>query len=572
MKNTFKIISIVLITGLLASSCIEETFPKGSTLTKDQIEQSEEALTYMMSGVPTALTSANAAGYYTTYGWQGDFGVPALHYALETMLEDFTLTGEMGYFWFPHWMQNNAQGSDYIYAAYFWYSYYPWIKLVNDIIGVIGEVDDNTPEETRRILGQAYAYRAMFYLDMARLYEPKPNKYLKIDESIIGLTVPIVTEKTTEEMSKQNGRATREEMYQFILSDLSYAEEYLKNAPESYTAPGPCAVYGMFARAYLELGATYSDATFDTPQTPSPEIWDMTSQKAYEEAARYARKVIDAGKHMPLTQAEWEDAQTGFNDGSSNNAWIWGLTVSAENVSNLIAHVAHRSCEAIYGYATLFKLSVNKALYSQINEEDFRKHSWYDPDLDYSYQLAGSAEEQYSFIYGSPYNYPATKYMSLKFRPAGGNVMDYTVGNCADYCLMRIEEMYFIEMEAELGKGNIGKARELLNAFMQEHRYSSYDCTYKTLTVDAYLKEMMLQKRIEFWGEGILFYDYKRLNMGITRGYEGTNVPSTARFNCEGRSPQWNIVLTRGEFQSNSGIIHPDDNNPDPTGKLELWQ
>ena len=60
--------------------------------------------------------------------------------------------------------------------------------------------------------------------------------------------------------------------------------------------------------------------------------------------------------------------------------------------------------------------------------------------------------------------------------------------------------------------------------------------------------------------------------MGITRGYEGTNVPSTARLNCEGRSPQWNIVLTRGEFQSNSGIKHPDDNNPDPTGKIELWQ
>ena len=47
MKNTFKIISIVLITGLLASSCIEETFPKGSTLTKDQI-LSEVALSVPM--------------------------------------------------------------------------------------------------------------------------------------------------------------------------------------------------------------------------------------------------------------------------------------------------------------------------------------------------------------------------------------------------------------------------------------------------------------------------------------------------------------------------------------------
>lgn len=572
MKNIFKTIFITLAAAVLFTSCIEETFPKGSTLTKDQLEQSEEALSFMMNGVPTALSSANAAGYYTTYGWQGDFGIAALHFALETMLEDVTLTGEMGYFWFPHWYQNNAQGSDYIYAAYFWYSYYPWIKLVNDIIGLVGEVNDDTAEDTKQILGQAHAYRAMFYLDMARLYEPKPNKYLKIDDSIIGLTVPLVTEKTTEEMSKNNPRVTREELYQFIISDLTLAAEYLKKASERYTSPGLNAVYGLLARTYLELGATYSDPTFSVNQTPSPEVWDMTSEKAYTEAAKYARKVIDSGKFSPLTQSEWENPQTGFNDGTSNNAWIWGLTVSAENVSNLIAHVAHRSCEALYGYANLFQLSINKALYTQIPEDDFRKYSWYDPDLDYNYQLAGSGTMQGNYFVYSGYGFVPNKLMSLKFRPGDGNVLDYTVGNAADYCLMRIEEMYFIEMEATLATKGLGAAQELLNNFMQTYRYSTYQCDNKTLTADAYLNEMMLQKRIEFWGEGILFYDYKRLNMGITRGYEGTNVPSTARLNCEGRSPQWNIVLTRGEFQSNSGIKHPDDNNPDPTGKIELWQ
>lgn len=87
---------------------------------------------------------------------------------------------------------------------------------------------------------------------------------------------------------------------------------------------------------------------------------------------------------------------------------------------------------------------------------------------------------------------------------------------------------------------------------------------------DAFIKEMLFQKRVEFWGEGILIYDYKRLNQGITRGYEGTNMPGAARFNCKGRSPQWNLVITRGEFQSNTGIT-PALNNPDPTEKLELW-
>ena len=563
MKNIFKI-SLILTAAVMLTSCIEETFPKGSTVTKEQLESSDGALNYMLSGIPAAMMNAGTAGFASTYGYHGDFGISAIHLATESMLEDIAVLGEMGYYWFGSYYQNSSQGSDYIWCAFFWNQYYKWIKLVNEIINVVGE--DISSKDVRNILGQAYAYRAMYYIDLARLYEPKPNKLVNPSAAILGKTVPIIKEDTTEEDAKNNPRADREEMYQFILSDLKKAEEYLKDGLNSYTSPGLTAVYGLYARAYIELGATYAEMG-------NPTTWDMTSEKAYTEAARYARKAINMNLHSPLTQSQWEDPKSGFNDGSANRSWIWGLTVSSENLSNLIANVAHRSCEAIYGYAVWTKLGVNQSLYNQINDEDFRKHSWYDPDLDYSYRFAGSADEQYGFVYGSMYNYPAEKYESIKFRPADGNVMDYTVGNCADWPLMRIEEMYFIEMEANLYlEGGLEKARELLNDFMQEYRYSSYDCTVMTLSEAAFIKEMMLQKRIEFWGEGILFFDYKRLNQGITRGYSGTNVPATATFNTDGRSPQWNIVITRGEYQSNKGIKHPDDNNPDPTEKLTLWQ
>ena len=81
------------------------------------------------------------------------------------------------------------------------------------------------------------------------------------------------------------------------------------------------------------------------------------------------------------------------------------------------------------------------------------------------------------------------------------------------------------------------------------------------------IKEMMLQKRIEFWAEGVLFFDYKRLDRGITRYYEGSNHPSMWAFNTTGRSPQWNFVINRGEFQANTGIDE-STNNPDPSGLL----
>ena len=82
---------------------------------------------------------------------------------------------------------------------------------------------------------------------------------------------------------------------------------------------------------------------------------------------------------------------------------------------------------------------------------------------------------------------------------------------------------------------------------------------------------MLFQKRIEFWGEGILIFDYKRLDQGYIRGYKGTNFPSSARFNIDGRSPQWNLVIPRTEYLYNKGIDE-SKNNPDPTGKLPEWK
>ena len=567
MKNILKITFTILAVTLL-SGCIKETFPKGSTVTQEQLQQSDGALSYMLSGIPSAMTKAGTGGFYSTYGWHFDYGMSAIHMCTETMLEDIAVLYELGYFWYTGFYQNQGMGSDYALCSFFWSQYYEWIKLANDIINVAGEINDKTSDDTKAIVGQAYAYRAMYYLDLARLYEPKPCSTLQPDKKIYGLTVPIITEDTTEEQAKNNPRATREDMYQLILADLAKAEQYLQKSPNNYTAPGLVAVYGLTARAYIELGATYKEMG-----DPDQSVWEMTSQKAYEKAAEYARKAIDKGLHTPLTQSQWEDPTNGFNNGASNSAWIWGLTVSSESVSNLIANVAHRSNEALYGYACLYGLGVNKALYDQISDEDFRKHSWFDPDSDYNYKFAGGSVYSNGYIiHPSGYGTELQKYASLKFRPASGEVLSYTDGNAADWPLMRIEEMYFIEIEAVLQTKGLGKAQELLNEFMQDYRYDSYDCTYKTMTEAAFIKELMLQKRIEFWGEGILVYDYKRLNQGITRGYAGTNIPAVATFNTPDRSPQWNMPITRGEYQSNKGIRHPADNNPDPTEKLILWK
>ena len=221
MKNiiikSFAILSVVLI----AAGCIKETFPTGGTITTEQQLASPNALQYMVNGIPAAMMASGTAGYASQYGYHADFGIAGIHMMTESMLEDFTVSGDLGYFWFGAFFQNVSMGADYIYNAYFWDCYYAWIKLANDIILLAGEIDADTDKTIRSAVGQAYAYRAMFYLDLARLYEPKQNKLAPVPEEVLGLTVPIVKEDITEEVAKKNPRVTREAMYEFIFSDLA---------------------------------------------------------------------------------------------------------------------------------------------------------------------------------------------------------------------------------------------------------------------------------------------------------------------------------------------------------------
>lgn len=82
---------------------------------------------------------------------------------------------------------------------------------------------------------------------------------------------------------------------------------------------------------------------------------------------------------------------------------------------------------------------------------------------------------------------------------------------------------------------------------MKTYRYSSYQCTASTM--EDFRKELILQKRIEFWGEGIIYWDYKRLELSVTRGYSGTNCPVGYRMNSkEGYCCPWfNLFFSKFE-------------------------
>lgn len=549
MNNVFKTAAAAVSVVFLLEGCIKEATPT------DVATEGQVSLETTVRGIPAALVQAGSTGY-ANQGAAWDFALPAIHLATESMTGDLVVTGNIGYDWFSQWGTNDALGADYAVGALTWDNYYTWIMMANSVISQIDASDLSSLEsDEKTYLGFAYAYRAMFYFDLVRLYEFKKNTVTQADD-VLGLGVPIVLPETTEAQAKNNPRAKVDDIYDTVIfPDLDMAEELLATyaAPDKYTI-SLAFVYGMKARAYLERGTAFNDAG-NTAESVS----------AYKSAAEYARKAITASGCTPLTQDQWEDPVNGFNNAGSNNAWIWGLALPSESVTNLFCFTAHMSCENDWAPYHAGR-GISRNLYNSINLKDFRRHSWLDPDRgSYDYKSCRDDADEY-------FAESLADYANIKFRPAQGAYEAYNVGGAADHCCMRVEEMYFIEAEATAQAGDLAGGISLLNDFMTSYRMmdgASYDCSARSTTLSSFINELMLQKRIEFWGEGIVMFDMKRLDMSSKRGYVGTNAPASYRLNVDGRAPYWNFVITRGETQNNPVIA--TQNNPDPSGLIEPW-
>lgn len=548
MKRLFYKAILAVTAPLMLNSCIEETFPT-EYATAEQVGQSSVALEAMVNSIPTGMIQVMANA---SYHW--DFGYPSVLISLSHLSGDVIIGGEDGYNWFYYWDQNYAMADNYVPVYQFWYNYYRWIKTCNDVVSSLaGTPEEELNADQRAFLGIALTYRAQYYLDLVRVFEPKAPtspvvKNYEIPSEIVGLGPVIVTEATTPEQAANNPRATVADIYeQVIFADLNRAVSLLEGyEPVNASMPSQAVAYGVLARAYLERGSAGVDGAFAS-------------------AAEYARKAIDASGCTPLTQTQWEDPINGFNSATSNNAWMWALGQTPDQVSNIISFIAHMSIEndyAVYGNAT--GRSIVSNLYNEIADDDFRKHSWLDPGF-FDYYAYQSPRTDYKDWFLATYKgTDKTKaYGSIKFRPGQGQYTDITVGNAVDVPMMRVEEMYLIEAEA-LGAANLQNGINALNSFMQSHRQPTYSCTSRDFA--AFQKEVAKQARIEFWGEGIPFWYCKRLELGIHKANTNCHVED-ARFELDGVAPWWNLVIPYTEANSNPALDNM--NNPNPTDTVD---
>lgn len=175
--------------------------------------------------------------------------------------------------------------------------------------------------------------------------------------------------------------------------------------------------------------------------------------------------------------------------------------------------------------------------------------------------------------------------MQRKFRMKGA-------GNWSnDLIYMRADEMYFIISEASCMRCEYGDARTVLNTLMAS-RVPGYDASIflngNVQTIGSYvcdatyaarnlLDEVLMQRRIELWGEGFRLYDLTRQKIAIDRQFPETNFLATLGEDNGVAIPDFEscalkhtysrdkwayvMMLPMKEFTSNPNFT-PDDQNP----------
>lgn len=525
----------------MLTGCLDETEPQSSTVTEKQVQESSSATKAAVLAMPA---------YFNHYdedivdrGWHYPFGYGAQMYIRDLMTGDMghNVTNYTGHF--NRWAQNKYQGDGYVFCQFVFNYYYGLVLTVNTAISAVNP--ESATDEQLGYLGAGYAFRALAYLDLARCYEFLPNDKTsninKDGNDVLNLTVPIVTESMALEETMSNPRASREDMFNFILSDLDNAEKYIVNLTDyaNNTLPDLACVYGLKARLYMWV-------------------------EDYANAQKYARLAIGEARVNPMTEDDCLDPVTGFNTISK---WMWGSQQTKEDdtvQSGIINWASWLSNQTTFGYTGFGGTNmpfnvIDVRMYNRISNSDFRKLEFLAPE-----QSPLRAENRLIPGTESLVEEAMPELASLKFRPNQGDFEEYTVGAATAFPIMRVEEMYFIEAEAA-AHVNPSQGKQLAEEFMKTYRDPNYSIGQAADLID----EIVFQKRVELWGEGQTFFDIKRLNMSVTRGYPGTNFYSLARLNTNGRPAWMNFVLIRSEENVNKAVV--GWNNPDPSDLYTPW-
>lgn len=441
---------IIGLIPLFLSACTDDFFDTSpaTQITTPEVFSSENNINAFVNGSIRYLLENSTS--------QDNPGLPTIFLTHEVMGEDaYARDGRYGFrdsYPYRDPFDNTTRR-----ALFFWTLQYTSIDHANNIIANI-PLDENSKESLKHLKGQAYALRGHNYLNLVRQYQ---FTYVKDPQA---KAVPIYTEPTNP-TTEPKARATVQEVYDQIISDLKEAERLLpgfertvKNRFDLHV------VYGLLARTYLTL-----------------EEWAL--------AAEYAQKAREGYPIMSATQYT-----EGFND-VGNPEWIWGHPQTATQNLGGASYLSYidttpyttnaSGTNLYFGYNSIMPDPHFIALFES---GDIRK------------SLFDIANQPAEAIYRS--------YRYRKFRNKHPNRDGHIV-------LMRSSEQLLIQAESKARLDDVPAAVEILNELRLKRNLPALSAS--SFNKASVLEAIFLERRKELWGEGFRLYDILRLQTAPVR-------------------------------------------------------
>jgi hypothetical protein len=124
---------------------------------------------------------------------------------------------------------------------------------------------------------------------------------------------------------------------------------------------------------------------------------------------------------------------------------------------------------------------------------------------------------------------------------------------------MRAAEMYLIEAEAlaRLGTQDAA-ARTALNTLRQNRETVAANYVASVNSGAALIDEIMLNRRLELWGEGFRFTDLKRLNEPVNRTGTNHSVSLCIETTIPAGDVRWQWLIPKSEVDANKQMVQND--------------
>ena len=238
----------------------------------------------LMKDASTAISSINGiyrsmwtAGWSTTGNAHQCFGISAYNIAQEAMGDDFIMQSQgNGWFWYDHVYNVKNQYASSAFRSYdVWYANYKWIANANNVIAA-KETMGGSSADVSYVVGQAYAIRALSYLNLATWfarapYNPMTDKYRWSDPG-----VPVYTEPTNIGTTGKP-RENLEVVYKQIDSDIDSAIVRLTNGVTATLNKGNKSHINRYVALGIKSRVCLAEGDWDGAYKAASEVIDKGS-------------------------------------------------------------------------------------------------------------------------------------------------------------------------------------------------------------------------------------------------------------------------------------------------------